>query len=382
MTGPATIFASVEEIGEAAWNRCFPGEAETWAFYKAAEEAGPPGFRWHYVGVVEAGNLVAVAPAFVTRYRLDTTVQGPLKPLAELLTRVLPWLLTLDLAALGSPVAEVCHVGFAPEVPEDRRPAVLEDLLDGLEMLALRERCGLVAVKDAAEADDRLWRAALAPRGFHVMPGLPTGLLAVLPGGLDAYLATLSRATRKDLRRKWKQRPRLRIEHRTTIDDVLDRIGTLYEETVAHSDLTFEHLPPAYFAAVLRHCAPSARVVLYWAGDDLVAFNFLIETPERLVDKYIGMHYPAVAEYHLYFTSWLENVSWCSDRGIPLYQAGQGFYGPKVRLGCRLSPNWLHFRHRTPWINALLRGLAKIVSLDRFDPEIARLMATQVQETR
>lgn len=382
MAATATLFSSVEEIGEAAWNRCFPGEAENWSFYRAAEDAGPPGFLWAYVGVREADTLLAVAPAFVTRYRLDTTIQGPLKPVAEALTRALPWLLTLDLAALGSPVAEVCHLGFAPEVPDERRPALLEILLDGLEQLARRERCGLVAVKDSAEADDGLWRAALAPRGFQPMPGLPTGLLAVPPGGLDAYLATLSRATRKDLRRKWKQRPRLRIEHRTNVDDVLDRIAALYEETVAHSDLTFEHLPPAYFAAVLRHCAPAARIVLYWAGDQLVAFNFLIATPDRLVDKYIGMHYPAVAEYHLYFVSWLENVAWCSDHGIPVYQAGQGFYAPKVRLGCRLSPNWLHFRHRTRWINALLRGVARIVSLDRFDPEIARLMAEQGQVTR
>ena len=113
-----------------------------------------------------------------------------------------------------------------------------------------------------------------------------------------------------------------------------------------------------------------------------MAFNLLIETPERLVDKYIGLHYAAVPEYSLYFLSWLENVAWCSDHGIPVYQAGQGFYGPKVRLGCRLAPNWLHFRHRKRWINALLRLVAKIVSLDRFDPEIARLVAEQAREAR
>ena len=188
-------------------------------------------------------------PAFLTRYRLDTTVQGPLKSITEVLTRALPWLLTLDLAALGSPVTEVCHVGFAPDVPAERRVPLLQALLDGLEHLAEEERCGLMAVKDAAEADRGLWRPALEGRGFQAMPGLPTGLLAVPPGGIEGYLATLSRATRKDLRRKAKQRQRLRIEHRTNVDDVLDRIAALYAETVAHSDLEFEHLPPAYFAA-------------------------------------------------------------------------------------------------------------------------------------
>ena len=375
MAPTATIFPSIESIGEARWNRCFPGEAETFAFYRACEDAGPPGFRFRYIAVVEGGVVLAAVPAFLTRYRLDTTVQGPWRPVADVLTRTFPTLLTLDLAAVGSPVAEACHLGFAPDVgPQDRRRLVAL-LLDGLERLAESEGCGLVAIKDAAEADIALWREALVPLGFQPMPGLPIGLLQVPPGGIDAYLGTLGRITRKDLRRKWKSRGRLRVEHRTRVDDVLDRIAALYEETVAHSDLQFEQLPPEYFAAVLRHMAPSARIVLYWAGDDLVAFNLLIETKDRLVDKYIGMHYAAVKEYSLYYTSWLENVAWCSQHDIPVYQAGQGFYGPKVKLGCRLSPNWLYFRHRNRWINAVLRAVARIVSLDRFDPEIARLMA-------
>lgn len=375
MASVATIFTSIEDIGECGWNRCFPGEAENFAFYRACEEAGLPGFRFRYIAVVENDVVLAAVPAFLTQYRLDTTVQGPWKPLADVLTRTFPRLLTLDLAAIGSPVAEMCHLGFAPEIGTLERKRLVGLLLGGLERLAGTEGCGLVAVKDAPEVDIALWREALSPLGFQAMPGLPIGLLPVPPGGLDAYLATLGRMTRKDLRRKWKHRGRLRVEHRSQVDDVLDRIAALYEETVAHSDLQFEHLPPGYFAAVLRHMAPSARIVLYWADDELVAFNLLIQTKDRLVDKYIGMHYAAVKEYSLYYTSWLENVAWCSDHGIPVYQAGQGFYGPKVKLGCRLSPNWLYFRHRNRWINAVLRAVARIVSLDRFDPEIARLMA-------
>lgn len=372
--GAARIFAAIGEIGEEAWNRCFPDEPESYAFYRAVEEAGPPGFSWRYLAIVEDGAFVALVPAFLTRYRLDTTVQGPLKRLASALTDAAPWLFTLDLASLGSPVSEICHLGFAPEVASGRQAELLGRILDGLEALAAEEGCGLMAVKDAPEGQIGLWRAVLGERRFQPMPGLPIGTLAVPAGGLDGYLATLSRATRKDLRRKAKKRAGLRVERRSTIDDVLERVSDLYEQTVAHSDLTFEHLPPAYFSAVLRHLAPSARIVLYWAGDDLVAFNLVIETPSRLVDKYIGMHYPVVRELNLYFLSWLENVDYCSRKGIPVYQAGQGFYGPKVRLGCKLEPNWLFFRHRRAWINALLRAVARIVSLDRFDPEIAGLM--------
>ncbi len=85
---------------------------------------------------------------------------------------------------------------------------------------------------------------------------------------------------------------------------------------------------------------------LYWHDGELVAFNFVIETADRLIDKYIGMNYAVVPRLNLYFNSWLHNVRYCIERGIPLYQSGQAFYGPKLRLGCRLQPNWHYFRHR------------------------------------
>ena len=324
--------------------------------------------------------MLAVVPAFLTRYRLDTTVQGPLKSIAEVLTRALPWLLTLDLAALGSPVAEVCHVGFAPGVPAERRVPLLQALLEGLEHLAEEERCGLMAVKDAAEADRGLVVGSPGQR-LPGHPGLPTGLLAVPPGGIEGYLATLSRATRKDLRRKAKQRHRLRVEHRTNVDDVLDRIAAHYTETVANSDLEFEHLPPAYFATVLRHFAPSARIVLYFAGEDLVAFNLLIETPERLVDNISAYTTPRArvqpllpelaGERRLVQRAWYPGVP---GRTGLLRAEGAA----RVPAGAELAA----FQASQALDQALLRLVAKIVSLDRFDPEIARLVAEQAGEAR
>ncbi|GGH19040.1 hypothetical protein GCM10007036_21640 [Alsobacter metallidurans] len=371
-----TIERSIAAVAREDWDRCFPGEAETWAFYRAVEEAGPPGFDWRYVVLRDQGEVLAVVPAFLTRYELDTTVQGGLKRITRMLSRALPWLMTLRLAALGSPVAERCHIGFAPTAPPERQPELLALMLDAFEAMADAEGCGLMAVKDAGERDMPLWRRITDERGYQPIPGLPTGMLDMPAGGLDGYLATLSRATRKDLRRKMRVREDLRVERRQCVDDVVEAVGALYAETVAHSDLQFEHLPPNYFAAVLRHM-PNATIVLYWAGDALVAFNLLIETPTHLVDKYIGMHYPAARRYNLYFISWIENIEYCAKRGIPTYQSGQAFYVSKLRLGCRLSPNWLLFRHRNRVINACLRVVARIVRLDRFDPAIASLMERQ-----
>lgn len=374
MTLEATVETSITAFSAADWDRCFPGDPENWAFYRACELAGPPGFDWYYAAILADGRPVAVVPAFSTDYRLDTTVQGPMKRITSWLYDVLPSLLSLRLLALGSPVAEICHLGFAPEVNAALKPDLLASMVEALQQFGARSRYSLLGIKDAPSLDDALWADPMQRGGFTRLPGLPTAVLDLPYRSLDDYLASLSRATRKDMRRKMKDFTEVRVERRWAIDDVVEEVASLYQETVAHSELKFEYLPSGYFPQLLRSLAPQASVFLYWVDDQLVAFNFVIETEGRLIDKYIGMHYPAVPRYSLYFNSWLHNVRYCIERGIPRYQSGQAFYGPKLRLGCSLLPNWQYFRHRNVAINVMLQLIARMVRLDRFDPAIAELV--------
>jgi len=374
MTLQAVVETSITAFAPEDWDRCFPGDPENWAFYRACELAGPPGFEWYYAAILADGRPVALAPAFGTQYRLDTTVQGPMKQVTDRLYRLFPSLLSLRLLAMGSPVAEICHVGFAPEVNSSRQADLLARMVTGLQQFGRQRRYSLLGIKDAPSAADGLWANAMHQRGFTRLPGLPTAILDLPFHSFEDYLASLSRATRKDMRRKMKAFGEIRVEQRHAIDDVVDEVSRLYEETVAHSELQFEYLPADYFPQLLRSLAPQASIFLYWAQDKLVAFNFVIETEGRLIDKYIGMHYEAVPRYSLYFNSWLHNVRYCIERGIPRYQSGQAFYGPKLRLGCELQPNWQYFRHSNMAINAVLQLVARVVRLDHFDPAIAELV--------
>ncbi|MCK0196735.1 GNAT family N-acetyltransferase [Ancylobacter sp. 6x-1] len=373
MACDSTIATSIHAFSPEEWNRCFPGEAEDWSFYSACEAAGPPDFTWFYVALREEGRLIAVAPAFGTTYRLDTTLQGPLRRLTDRLYRLMPGLMSMRMLAFGSPVAETCHLGFAPHVAPARRGELLGAMMAALQAYGHRNGYHLIAVKDVPERDMPVWRDRLAEGGYTRLSGLPTACLDLPYASFEDYLASLSKATRKDMRRKMKALDELRIEQRRTIDDIVPAIEDLYQQTVAHSELQFEHLPGAYFDEVTRQMAPRTSVMLYWAGNRLVAFNFMIESDGRLIDKYIGMDYDAVRRYNLYFNSWLVNVRYCIEAGIPIYQSGQAFYGPKLRLGCRLHANWQYFRHRNAVLNATLRLVARVVALDRFDPAIAEL---------
>lgn len=366
-------FSSIRAIDRSAWNDCFPGALEDWDYYRAVEDAGIEDFSWRYLAVFEDARLVAVAPAFITCYRLDTTVSGPAKRLTERLQRWWPGLLQLRLYALGSPVAEQCHAGTASHIPAVRRQALLEQLLHLARRDADAQGIGLLAVKDAA-SHDRQWTASCRTFGLHSMPSLPSALLPISFASLDAYLGTLGKSTRKGLRRTLRG-PGPRIEWRHNVDDVLPDISRLYEATLQRSDLQFERLPASYFTGILQQLPERAACVLYWVGEQLVAFNLVLLDEHRLIDKFFAHDLEASREHNLYLRSWMANVDYCIEHRIALYECGQAGYASKLRLGCRFTGNSLFFLHRNPLLDTLLKGLKHVLRPDRSDPAMAAALS-------
>ena len=369
----ALAYSTIEAIDRSAWNACFPGELEDWDYYRAVEQAGIADFRWRYLTLYEDEVLVAAAVAFTTAYSLDTTVQGPGKRVTEQLRRWWPGLLDVRLYALGSPVAEQCHVGTARQIDPARRPALLEQLLILARNDADQAGIGLLAVKDASHRDPQ-WLQVCQAAGLQSMPGLPSAELPIRFGSVDAYLGTLGKSTRKDLRRTLRgQGPR--IEWRRTVEDLLPHMMALYEATLSRSDLTFERLPSDYFRQVLEYLDERAACVLYWVGDELVAFNLVLLDERRLVDKFFAHDLTRTREHNLYVRSWLANVDYCIEHGIPIYACGQAGYASKLRLGCSFTGNTVFFRHRNRVLDSLLRLVKMFIRPDRSDPAMAAALS-------
>jgi hypothetical protein len=365
----AQTFASIQDIDREHWNDCFPGSLEDWDYYLAVEKAGIAEFRWRYLALFEGPLLLAVAPAFITHYSLDTTMQGAGKRLTEKLQNLWPGALQVSLYCIGSPVAEQCNAGTASSVPAHQRRHLLSELL----RLARRDAdsfgIGLLAVKDAPIADAH-WVQTCRDAGLQSMPSLPSSSLPVQFGSIEAYLGSLGKSTRKDLRRILRG-PAPRIEWRHNIDDVLADIMRLYEATLARSDLQFERLGPDYFTGILQQLEERAVCVLYWVDEQLVAFNLMLLDERRLIDKFFA-HDPLHTRGHnLYARSWLANVDYCIQHRIPVYEAGQAGYANKIRYGCRFEGNMLFFRHRNWLLNNLLKLVKLIIRPDRHDPAMA-----------
>lgn len=359
----------VRDIAPDDWGRLFPGEAEGHAYYCLCEAAPPKAFQLSAVAVFSNERLVAAAPVFRLEYNLATSMQGSARRAADVFGR---WL-RVPAIALGSPLAERCHLGFMPELSAEERRAVLALMLAALEAEAQANKIGLVGVKDLAQPDHDAYWAGGAGRFAHVR-SLPVAVLDI-PASQEAYLAALSPSSRKDLRRKLKSSG-ARVEKRASIEGVEREIAALYNATRCDSALNygeFEELPENYFAKVMTQLGGRAFLMLYWVGDELAAFNLMLRDDDRLIDKFWGMRRDLARAHHIYFVSWMANVRLCIEERIPLLQTGQTAYAAKLRLGSRLVGSHIWFRHRNRVTHFALRQAARFIAFDQMDPDLAAL---------
>ena len=356
------IVNGIDQIDRDAWNALFVGEPEDHDYLAAVESAGLEGFAWRYVVAEREGRLLAAAPAFITQYALETTLdEGAGRAAVRGLGRVLPGITTLRLACLGSPCTETAQIGWSADLSPERRDDLTRAMLAALEQTARVERCGLIAVKDVPASAETAWATALQSAGYSAVAGLPTAELAIDFDSLDTYLARLSSGTRKDMRRKLRAFDHVRVEVRHDLFGLEDQVMALYAQTRARGDLQFETLTAAYFTGVLKRMGERALCVLYFVGDELLAANLLLIGGGVLLDKFFCMSAEG-RRHNLYFLSWFTNLGLCLDRGLNRYQSGQAAYANKLRLGSRLLPTTLHFRHRNPVANRVLRWIAPLLA--------------------
>lgn len=384
-TFKGSIVPSVGSITCAEWTALFPGEVEGWDYFVACEAAPPPGFTLEAAVVREGGRVIAAVPAFRHMYRLDTPLQGRTRAFTDWLHRLRPNCLSLGIVALGSPLSDHCPVGFAAELTAEQRLRAMEALIAALDEHVRASGADILAVKDVtASRHLQVIDSALQTARFVRLPSLPVAELDLPFASEEGYLATLSAATRKDIRRKLRRADEIRVEMRSGPSGIEKELVSLFEGTRAQSKLDygdFTALSPDYFEEVLRHMGDRALLVLYWKGTCLLAFNLLLVESDRLIDKFMGMRYPDARHNNIWALSWMTNVRFCLDHGIRRLETGRAAYLGKVRFGSELQEAWVYCKHRIPLVNHLFRIFGPLVAFDSNNPELDAVRARQARRS-
>ena len=353
-------------------------------FYNLLEPAGLINhFQEHPPEGFSVVNLASEAPAFSTPFDLLTTMDSATRLKLEALPFSHWWrrFLHPSTCFIGTTVSE-----YAP-LPSSVTPDILvRGLLAGVVL-----HYPFVIIKDLPTEPTLVGNTAYAysqhlaevcsKKGFVLVAGQALAYVPIDFASTEEFLLRLSRARRKNIRRKLKSASLLKIEALPIGDArfqdaaLLAVLYTLYLNVYWQSEIHFDLLTAAFFNTLLQDASSHGVVFLYYCQGKLIGYNICLVENDRLVDKYIGFSYPHARDYNLYTVSWFHNLEYALGLGLRCYVAG--WTDPEIKRN--LGAHFTLTRHAVYVRNPLLRKI--LISFKRFFEADNQWQASHVSST-
>lgn len=352
------------------WLAVFQGQIKDHRFYELTDETLDCGFEHHYFILSDhKGEVRAVQPFFFVRQNLVEGVPA-LHGAIDLVRRRFPRFCTVRVLMVGCAIGEgrlgLCHPGD--------EEWVARALFVALDLYAKSAGAQLVVLKDFPPAQRPIFER-FAENGYTRIPSMPLTELPLTFREFDEYFATLSKATRKDLRRKFRRVERaapIEFEVVSDISPWIDQIFPLYLAVHERSTLKFETLTKEYFREISRRMPERARFFLWRQADKIVAFDLCLVHDGEILDECLGLDYRVAHELHLYFFTFRDIIRWAFEQRLTLYRSSPLHYEPKLALDCVLAPLDLYVRHTSSWLNRILPPFLSWLGPTRHDPTLHR----------
>ncbi len=345
-----TCVPRLDAVSEAELRRLFPEPSSAPGLLSLLQESSIDGFHLRSIVVSKNEAPILLLPLFESRFDLSTFAEGWIKRSLRAAGRLVPSIFAPRILGVGLLVGEWSEIGIDPQVDAGTLEAAWEMALGALQALATELKSDITAFYNFNHHGKLPGEVF---RSFNRVQCLPCARLPVTFRSLEEYVGGLSRNTRKDLRRKLRVSHEVRVIRSRNISPFLGRIDKLYRQTVERCPMALGVHNRLFFEKVCER-VPGAEYTLYFVREELAAFNLLVVKKEAMVDKYFCMDYELGRKYNLYFLSWIENVRYCVEQGIPLYHAGQGAEKTKARLGATSIPSLILFKHRRPAVDRFL----------------------------
>jgi hypothetical protein len=337
-----TCLPRLDGVTAAELGRLFPEPSITAPLMSLLQESGVDGFELLSIVVLKNDAPILFLPMFETRLDLSSFVKGWIKTALKAAGRLIPSVFHPRILGVGMVEGEWSEIGIDPHIDEETLDRAIEMALCALQTLAAERNSDIMAFYNFNQYS-RLPEAIF--KKFNRVKFRSCARLRIDFSSVEEYLNRLSKAARKDLRRKMRVAPDVRVVRSRTVSPFLDRIYALYLETVARGPMALGRHNRLFFEKICERI-PGAEYTLYFVLEELVAFNLLVVKQEAMVDQFFCMDYEVGRKYNLYVLSWLENVRTCVERKIPLFYAGQGTEKTKAHLGATFIPSFILFKHR------------------------------------
>ena len=369
--GRALVFERARDVPMEFWARGFSDTAKDFQYYELIEQTMGLAFQYRYLAVFDRTNRpVALQPLILTTQDLAVSASEAIVRFVAKLRTLWPRLWRIRMALAG------CLVGEGETGAIESVEVAIPLVAESLEKYARGQGISLVAFKDFPTKMRRAF-SCLNRWGYARVAGFPPVTLDLNFASFDEYMAMqLSRATRKNLRRKFRAAddasPPLALEVWTDAEQIIDEIYPLYLAVAQTSAIRFEVFTREYFLQAGR-CAPGKfRYFIWRQGCRAVAFSFCTIWNGTLYDNDIGLDYTVAYELNLYYVTFRDLLSWALANGLRRYASAPFSYDPKLRLRLQLQPVDFYVKHISPWLNPLIKILALLFQPARTDPVLRR----------
>src|SRR2546423_4810271 len=198
------------------WKRSFHDKCKDHRYYEIVEETLQDGFEHHYLLLEDdSGNAQAIQPVFFVRQNLVEGVPGQVSSIVDRVRKIFPRFLTMRVLMVG------CAAGTGDLAACDEKDEawVASSLQASLSCYARQNKASLVVLKDFP-ATYRSKLEMFPANGYARIPSMPMTRLPLPYNNWDEYFRTLSKATRKDLRRKFRKTERAPKTEMGVVSDI------------------------------------------------------------------------------------------------------------------------------------------------------------------
>jgi len=369
--GVIKVLALAELQNRGTWKRALQNKCKDHRYHEIVQETLQCGFEHHYLLIEDhAGQVRAIQPVFFVRQNLVEGVRGKVRSIVGTIRKMFPRFLTMRVLMVG------CGAGAGDlgVWDKDDEPFVAKALQSSLQTYARQNKASLVVFKDFP-AHYRSALEMLHSSGYARIPSMPMTRLSLRYKNWDEYFGTLSKATRKDLRRKFRKAeraPNIQMEVVTDVTPFIDEIYPLYLAVHERSALKFETLTKEYFRAIGQQIPERARFFIWRQNDKIVSFSFCLVCGDAIYDECIGLDYEVALDLHLYFYTLRDIISWALQQRFKYYYSNPLNYEPKLHLDCELVCLDLYVIHTNPLLNPIFRRLIKYLGPTRHDPVLRK----------
>ena len=369
--GHVLIFEHARDVPMGFWERGFSDSWKDFQYYDLIEQTMRRGFDYRYLLVFDKNDRpLALQPLLLATQDLAISAGANVARLVAKLRTYWPHFLQSRIALAG------CLVGDGKmgtmESDETASPLVAEALEKYSGSVGVR----LVGFKDFP-ARMRSDLSSLNQAGYVRVTGFPSLILDLNFASFEEYaIKQLSRATRKNLRRKFRAAdavsPAISFEVWTDAEQIIDEIYPLYLAVAETSAIQFEIFTREYFLEAGRSAPGKFRYFIWRQGSRAVAFSFCTIWDGTLYDNDIGLDYSVAYELNLYYVTFRDLLNWALVNGLHRYASAPFNYDPKLRL--RLEPQEVdvYVKHTSPWVNPFIKAFARVFEPARTDPVLRR----------